>query len=101
VFADAEQHPAHLTVGYFQPRGCCDLRQMLLLYLVQHFQIGPVLVGSRQFAPFPWGPRPPMKADISTLLKPDILILRRHRLIGTDLSELDTRSSKCYFSSTC
>src|SRR5207245_1848304 len=40
--------------------------------------IGPVLVGSRRCAPFPWGPRPTMKADISTLHKPDILILRRH-----------------------
>src|SRR5437016_12683010 len=39
--------------------------------------IGPVLVGSRRCAPFPWGPRPTMKADISTLHKPDILILRR------------------------
>jgi hypothetical protein len=39
---------------------------------------GPVLVGSKRFAPFPWGPRPPMKADISTLHKPDILILQRH-----------------------
>jgi hypothetical protein len=26
------------------------------------------------------GPQPPMKADISTLLKPDILILQRHTL---------------------
>src|SRR5229473_8680899 len=43
--------------------------------------IGPVLVDSRRFAPFPWGPRPPMKADISTLHKPDILILRRQALI--------------------
>src|SRR5437016_13105657 len=42
--------------------------------------IGPVLVGSRRCAPFPWGPRPTMKADISTLHKPDILILRRHEL---------------------
>jgi hypothetical protein len=32
---------------------------------------------STRFAPFPWGPRPPMKADISTLHKPDILILQR------------------------
>src|SRR5438132_8898367 len=39
--------------------------------------IGPVLVGSRRSAPFPWGPRPTMNADISTLHKPDILILRR------------------------
>src|SRR6516162_5860325 len=40
--------------------------------------IGPVLLGSKRYAPFPWAPRPPMKADISTLHKPDILILRRH-----------------------
>src|SRR5207247_330657 len=39
--------------------------------------VGPVLVGSRRFAPFPWDLRASMKADISTLLKPDILILRR------------------------
>src|SRR5574340_1032332 len=39
---------------------------------------GPVLVGSRRFAPFPWVLRPPMKPDSSTLLKPEILILRRH-----------------------
>src|SRR6202035_1654125 len=38
---------------------------------------GPVLVGSKRFAPSPWGPRPSMKADISTLHKPDILILQR------------------------
>jgi hypothetical protein len=37
-----------------------------------------VLVGSKRFAPSPWGPRPSMKADISTLHKPDILTLRRH-----------------------
>src|SRR5207247_5493938 len=41
--------------------------------------VGPVLVGSRRFAPFPWDLRASMKADISTLLKPDILILRRQR----------------------
>jgi hypothetical protein len=41
VFADAEQHPTYLTVGYFQPRGSGYLRQMLLLYLVQHFQSVP------------------------------------------------------------
>ena len=41
--------------------------------------IGPVLVGSMRFAPFPWAPRPSMKADISTLHKPDILTLQRHR----------------------
>src|SRR5580693_2221591 len=40
---------------------------------------GPVLVGSKRFAPFPWGPRPSMKADISTLHKPDILTLQRQR----------------------
>src|SRR5271155_3632726 len=34
----------------------------------------PVLVGSTQCAPFPWAPRPPMKPDIPTLHKPDILI---------------------------
>jgi hypothetical protein len=34
VFADAEQHPAHLAVGYLRPRGCLNLRQMPLLYLV-------------------------------------------------------------------
>jgi hypothetical protein len=36
--ARAEQHPPHLEVAYFQPRGPSYLRQMLLLYLVQHFQ---------------------------------------------------------------
>src|SRR5271167_3700166 len=40
-FAKAEQHPPHLAVSYFQPRGCFDLCQMLLLYLVQHFQSVP------------------------------------------------------------
>ena len=44
--------------------------------------IGPVLVGSTRFAPFPWGPRPSMKADICTLHKPDILFLRRQARHG-------------------
>src|SRR5215468_4018096 len=39
--------------------------------------IAPVLAGSRRHAPFPWTPQPSMKADISTLLKPDILTLQR------------------------
>src|SRR5215471_4935842 len=39
--------------------------------------VDPVLAGSRRYAPSPWAPQP-MKADISTLLKPDILILRLH-----------------------
>jgi len=37
----------------------------------------PVLVGSTRCAPFPLAPRPPMKPDIPTLHKPDILILQR------------------------
>jgi len=41
VFAKAGQHPPYLAVGYFQPRSRLDLRQMLLLYLVQHFQSVP------------------------------------------------------------
>jgi hypothetical protein len=41
VFADAQQHPTYLTVGYFQPRGGCYLRQTLLLYLVPYFQSVP------------------------------------------------------------
>src|SRR2546430_4925881 len=41
ALANAEQHPPHLAVGYFQPLGCSYLRQMLLLYLVQHFQSVP------------------------------------------------------------
>ena len=41
ALAKAEQHPPHLAVGYFQPLGRCYLRQMLLLYLVQHFQSVP------------------------------------------------------------
>src|ERR1700736_1822228 len=40
---------------------------------------GPVLVDSMPCAPFPCGPRPPMKADISTLRKPDILTLQRQQ----------------------
>src|ERR1019366_1831932 len=38
---------------------------------------GSVLVGSRQCAPFPSVLQPPMKPDISTLHKPDILTLQR------------------------
>src|SRR6266404_605144 len=41
ALANAEQHPPHLAVGYFQPLGCRYLCQMLLLYLVQHFQSVP------------------------------------------------------------
>jgi hypothetical protein len=41
VLANAEQHPPHLAVGYFQPFRCSYLRKMLLLYLVQHFQSVP------------------------------------------------------------
>src|SRR5258707_1502630 len=52
-----------------------------LVLLRATLAIGPVLVDSRRFAPFPWGLRGPMKPDISTLHKPDILILQRH--IGT------------------
>jgi hypothetical protein len=40
-FAKTEQYPPHLAVGYFKPLGCCYLRQVLLLYLVQHFQAVP------------------------------------------------------------
>jgi hypothetical protein len=37
----AEQHPPHLAVRYFQLLGGSDLRQMLLIYFVQHFQSVP------------------------------------------------------------
>jgi hypothetical protein len=40
-FAQAEQHPPHLAVANFQSLGSSYLRQMLLLYLVQHFQAVP------------------------------------------------------------
>src|SRR5438045_6698878 len=49
---------------------------------------GPVLVGSKRFAPSPWGPRPSMKADISTLQKPDILILKRHTSVSWQIERL-------------
>jgi hypothetical protein len=39
--AQAEQYPPHLAVAYFQPLGPGYLRQMLLLYLVQHLQAVP------------------------------------------------------------
>src|SRR5262249_49717416 len=42
--------------------------------------VAPVLAGSRRYTPSPWTPQPSMKADISTLLKPDILILRLHQV---------------------
>jgi hypothetical protein len=38
VLANAQQHSPHLAVGYLQPLGCCYLRKVLLLYLVQPFQ---------------------------------------------------------------
>src|SRR6516162_768296 len=41
--------------------------------------VAPVLVGSRRYAPSPWTPQPSMKADISTLLKQDILTLQLHK----------------------
>jgi hypothetical protein len=41
ALAEAQQHPPHLAVGYFQPLGGGQLRQLLLLYLVQHLQSVP------------------------------------------------------------
>src|SRR5690242_5016624 len=41
MLANPQQHPPHLAVRHFQPRGGGYLRQMLLLYLVQHFQSVP------------------------------------------------------------
>ncbi len=48
-----------------------------LVLLPATLSSGPVPVDSMPCAPFPCGPRPSMKADIPTLHKPDILILRR------------------------
>ena len=41
ALAQAQQHSPHVAVAYFQPLGRCYLRQLLLLYLVQHFQSIP------------------------------------------------------------
>jgi serine/threonine protein kinase/Tfp pilus assembly protein PilF len=36
----------------------------------------------KPLAAFPWAPQPPIEPDISTLLKPDILTLQRHKAFG-------------------
>ena len=41
TLAKTQQHSPHVAVGYFQPLGGSYLRQMLLIYLVQHFQSVP------------------------------------------------------------
>jgi hypothetical protein len=73
--ANALQHAPHLAVGYLQPLGRHYLRQLLLL--VQDSQSVPFLLAQSDPLRFHWPPRPPMEPDISTLHKPDILILRR------------------------
>jgi uncharacterized membrane protein/ribosomal protein L40E len=57
-----------------------DLTQMPLLDLVQHLQPLPLSSRSTRSAPLPWSLPDTRKADISTLHKPDILILRRHNV---------------------
>ncbi len=47
TLAQAQQHPPHVAVGYFQPLGRGYLRQMLLIYFVQHFQSVPFPLAQR------------------------------------------------------
>src|SRR5260370_14109856 len=72
--AAADAPDGQTTLFVLPPRSA--LNALALLHAT--LSIGPVLVDSRRCAPFPWGPRPFMKPDISILLKPDILILRLH-----------------------
>src|SRR5215469_345947 len=55
----------------------CTVCQRVLLCLVQNPQ--SLWLSLVQGNTSPWAPQRPMKPDISTLLKPDILILRRQR----------------------
>jgi hypothetical protein len=47
MLGQAQQHPPHLAVAYFQPLAGGQLRQLLLPYLVQHFQSVPFSLAQR------------------------------------------------------
>jgi hypothetical protein len=74
---ERQQQPSDLTIGHLQPLGSLHLRQMPLLYLVQHPQSLPFLL-AQAIRSVSMDPQPSMKADIPTLLKPDILTLQLH-----------------------